>query len=480
MLFNSLTFLLFFVAVFIIYWLVFNKNTKHQNIFLLVASYFFYGYWDWRFLSLIAISSASDYIIGLAIDKQNNNKKRKQLLTISIIINLTILGFFKYFNFFTDNLLVLLNTIGFGTNQRVLNIILPVGISFYTFQTMSYTIDIYRKQLRPTKSVINFFTYVAFFPQLVAGPIERAKNLLPQFAQSRKFIYTNATDGLKQILWGLFQKIVIADNCAPLVDMAFNNPAEYSSPFLIMGAILFAFQVYGDFAGYSNMAIGIARLLGFNLMQNFAAPYFSQSITEIWRRWHISLSTWLRDYLFTPLALQARNMGVWGVIAATLITFTISGLWHGANWNFIFWGFLHGLALSYEVLTKKTRKHLKSNILPIIYNPVSTILTFAFWVFALVFFRSAGTFNGFLYIKSVFSNSFTFVNYPFESKTITITLLITFFMLIDFAGRNRQYAIKTIAQSKPLWVRYLFYSFIVFLILAFYPTQGSPFIYFQF
>ncbi len=480
MLFNSVTFIVFFAIVFVLYWQVFNRHYTRQNLLILMASYVFYGFWDWRFLSLIAFSSLSNYYLALVIEQSESDKYRRHTLWLSTILNLGLLGFFKYYHFFTDNLVLLLQQFGFNAPLNTLHVILPVGISFYTFQTMSYTIDVYRRQLKASQNAVDFCAYVAFFPQLVAGPIERARNLLPQFNKPRVFSYGNAVEGLKQALWGLFQKVVIADNCAPLVNEAFTNPQHHNTPFLIAGAVLFAFQVYGDFAGYTNMAIGLARLLGFNLMQNFAAPYFSENITEMWRRWHISLSTWLRDYLFTPLAMAFRNLEMKGIILATILTFSISGLWHGANWNFIFWGFLHGLFLSYALLTRKFRKKIKAHTPLGLYSVISIGLTFTAWTSALIFFRSADTTNGFLYYTQLFKGNFGMDGFPFESKTLTVGLLIAFYMLLEYFGRKQSYAIQTIGQHTHQWVRWSFYAVLVFLILVFYPGQGTPFIYFQF
>jgi D-alanyl-lipoteichoic acid acyltransferase DltB (MBOAT superfamily) len=301
MLFNSLDFAIFLPVVFLLYWFVFQKKIKAQNALVALASYVFYGWWDWRFLSLIIFSSVIDYFIGLQLENIKKDRYRSLLLWTSIFVNLGLLGFFKYFNFFIDNFLDAFSFFGYQIPNTSLNIILPVGISFYTFQTLSYTIDVYRKQLKPTKDFVAFTAFVSFFPQLVAGPIERASNLLPQFYKKRKFDYSIAVDGMRQILWGLFKKIVIADNCAKYANEIFNNSGNYSGTTLLLGALFFTFQIYGDFSGYSDIAIGTSRLFGFKLMKNFAFPYFSRDIAEFWRRWHISLSSWFRDYLYIPL-----------------------------------------------------------------------------------------------------------------------------------------------------------------------------------
>ena len=356
MLFNCIEFAIFLPIIFILYWLVSNQNLKFQNLLLLGASYFFYAWWDWRFLSLIVFSSTIDYIVGLKLSSTTNERKRKILLFTSIFVNIGFLGFFKYFNFFSEGFAQAFTLLGHPFETSRLNIILPVGISFYTFQTLSYSIDVYRRKISPTRNVIAFFSFVSFFHQLVAGPIERATNLLPQFYKKRNFNYLNAVDGLKQILWGLFKKVVIADNCAIIVNDIFANYASYSGSTLILGAIFFAFQIYGDFSGYSDIAIGTARLFGFNLMQNFAFPYFSRDIAEFWRRWHISLSSWFRDYLYIPLGGSRGSFSE--KIRNIFIIFIVSGFWHGANWTFIIWGALNALYFLPLLLLKTNRNNL--------------------------------------------------------------------------------------------------------------------------
>ena len=329
MFFDSIDFALFLPIVFSLYWFVTSKSLTLQNILIVIASYFFYGWWDWRFLSLIVFSTVVDYTVGQQLRRLDNQRKRKLLLWISIIVNLGFLGFFKYYDFFLDNFIAAFSFFGQKIQGNSLNVILPVGISFYTFQTMSYTIDVYRQKLEPTNDFIAFSAFVSFFPQLVAGPIERASNLLPQFNSKRTFDYSKAVDGMRQILWGLFKKVVIADNCAEYANMIFNNSNEYSGSTLVLGALFFTFQIYGDFSGYSDIAIGTSRLFGFNLMQNFAFPYFSRDIAEFWRRWHISLSTWFRDYLYIPLG--GSRVGTWMKVRNTFIIFIVSGFWHGAQ-----------------------------------------------------------------------------------------------------------------------------------------------------
>jgi alginate O-acetyltransferase complex protein AlgI len=356
MLFNTLDFAIFLPIVFVLYWFVTNRDLNLQNALIVASSYFFYAWWDWRFLSLILFSTFVDYFLGLKLSKEYRPSRRKALLWISILVNLGFLGFFKYFNFFLDNFISAFSFFGIEIAGNSLKIILPVGISFYTFQTLSYTIDIYRNKLEPTKDFVAFAAFVSFFPQLVAGPIERATNLLPQFYIKRAFDYERAIDGMRQILWGLFKKIVIADNCAEYANLVFNNPADYEGSTLLMGAVFFSFQIYCDFSGYSDIAIGTARLFGFTLMQNFAFPYFSRDIAEFWRRWHISLSTWFRDYLYIPLGGSRGSL--WLKVRNTFIIFVISGFWHGANWTFVIWGALNAVYFVPLLLTNTNRKYL--------------------------------------------------------------------------------------------------------------------------
>jgi alginate O-acetyltransferase complex protein AlgI len=479
--FNTLTFALFLPIVLIFYWFIFNKKLQWQNLFLIIASYVFYGWWDWRFLILLFISSMSDFIFGFFIDKEISEKKRKLFLILSLCINLGMLCFFKYFNFFVDSFINLFSLFGITLHASTLNIILPIGISFYTFQSMSYTLAVYWRQMKSTKDIISFFSYLSFFPQLVAGPIERASSLLPQFSKKRIFEYEKATDGMRQILWGLFKKIVIADNCAGLVDSIFNNYSHYSGSTLVFGLILFAFQIYGDFSGYSDIAIGTARLFGFELMQNFRFPYFSLNVTEFWRRWHISLSNWLRDFLYTPLAIKTRNWGMAGIIFSSIITFILCGLWHGANWVFIIFGLMHGLALSYEILTKKQRKKWLKNIPSYFYNSFSVLLTFIFWNITLVFFRSANIHAAIGFFKGIFSTSLFSIPHPDTGyNPLTISILLPVFILFEWVQRSKQHALQLDTAIHPKFARWIYYFIIVFLIGMLGQTNDIPFIYFQF
>lgn len=481
MLFNSIEFAVFLPIVFVFYWLLSKQNLRIQNTFILVASYFFYGWWDWRFLSLIAFSTIIDFIVGIQLNKTDVKAHRRILLFVSIVVNIGFLGFFKYFNFFAENFSELFTLFGKHIPTTRLNIILPVGISFYTFQTLSYSIDVYRKKINPTKDLIAFGAYVSFFPQLVAGPVERATNLLPQFKRKRTFDYDKAADGLRQMLWGLFKKIVIADNCAVYVNDIFAHSAEHSGSTLFLGAVLFAFQIYGDFSGYSDIAIGTARLFGFNLMQNFAFPYFSRDIAEFWRRWHISLTTWFRDYVYIPLGGSRGDK--LKTLRNTLVIFLVSGFWHGANWTFIVWGLMNALYFIPLMLMKRNRRytdHVASKTLfPSITEFVQITLTFILTTLAWIFFRAENISQALLYIKGIANQSlFTTPDiFPVE-----LLLLISFLIIIEWFQRKRQHGLELVNTRlvfKP--VRWAAYMGIILLIFFFGDFEsGYEFIYFQF
>jgi len=479
MLFNSIDFAIFLPIVFILYWFVTNKNLKLQNFLIVVASYLFYGWWDWRFLSLILFSTIVDYSIGRKLLNEENKYKRKILLWTSILVNLGFLGFFKYYNFFLDNFVTAFSFFGTSINAQGLNIILPVGISFYTFQTLSYTIDVYKRKLKPTKDFIAFTAFVSFFPQLVAGPIERATNLLPQFYKKRTFEYHKAVDGLRQILWGLFKKIVIADNSAKIANEIFNNSADYSGSTLFLGAIFFTFQIYGDFSGYSDIAIGTSRLFGFNLKQNFAFPYFSRDIAEFWRRWHISLSTWFRDYLYIPLG--GSRGGIWMKLRNTFAIFIVSGFWHGANWTFIVWGALNAIYFLPLLLLKKNRVNTdviaQGQYLPTLKELINMLITFTLTVLAWIFFRAENIGHAWSYLSTIFSKSLFTI--PFYDGMKTPMLLILFFIFIEWVGREGEYAIENLKNKFNPIIRWSFYLVLIILI-ALYKGENQEFIYFQF
>lgn len=482
MLFNSIEFAIFLPIIFLIYWYFANKNAKDQNTFLLLASYFFYGCWDWRFLSLIIFSSTIDFFIGIYLSKTNNNRARKLLLVTSIFVNLSLLGFFKYFNFFTQSFVDAFTFIGNPIEISRLNIILPVGISFYTFQTLSYSFDVYKRKIKPTTDPISFFSFVSFFPQLVAGPIERAQNLLPQFSKKRIFKYSDAVDGLRQILWGLFKKVVIADNSAIVVNLVFDNYLDLNGSTLFIGAIFFAFQIYADFSGYSDIAIGTAKLFGINLMQNFSYPYFSRDIAEFWRRWHISLSTWFRDYLYIPLGGSRGSLSK--KIRNIFIIFIISGFWHGANWTFIAWGLLNACFFLPLLLTKKNRNHLnivaENRVLPSIKETIQMVLTFVLTVFAWIFFRSITIKDAINYISEIFSMSFfKFPNGIGGIETLKTMIMICLFLIIEWLGRKNKYGIEKVGLKWSKLYRYTFY-FVITILIFIFSQDKMQFIYFQF
>lgn len=487
MLFNSIDFAIFLPIVFYLYWFVFKHSIKGQNFVILAASYLFYGWWDWKFLSLIIFSTILDFNIGKKLGKETNQRKRKHLLWLSMAVNLGLLGFFKYFNFFIDNFSSAFSLFGSNITFDSLDIVLPVGISFYTFQTMSYTIDIYRNKLKPSEDVISFCAFVSFFPQLVAGPIERATNLLPQFYNQRQFDYSKAVDGMRQILWGLFMKIVIADQCAKYANIIFDNYSDYPASSLLLGGVFFTIQIYGDFSGYSHIAIGTSRLFGFNLMKNFNFPFLSRDIAEFWRRWHISLSTWFRDYVYIPLGgskvsklIQVRN---------TFIIFIISGFWHGANWTFMAWGAINAIYFLPLLLRDNNRKNIEivgmHKKLPSLKELFLISNTFLLTVIGFIIFRSVNITEAFDYIYRLFSSSI--IEQPFiveaetgnmflPKKTLAFILLV---FILEWLGRRGNHPLETIVKIgfKPL--RIFLYILMLFSIFLF-GGEEQMFIYFQF
>lgn len=487
MLFHTLDFAIFLPIVFVLYWFVTNRNLQLQNLLMVLASYLFYGWWDYRFLSLLLLSSLVDFCVGIYLAKENRTMNRKMLLWISLIVNLGMLGFFKYYNFFLQNFVEAFSFFGKKIQPSSLNIILPVGISFYSFQTLSYVIDVYRRKLEPTRNFIAFSAFVSFFPQLVAGPIERATSLLPQFYVKRHFDYTQAVYGLRQILWGLFKKMVIADNCAIYANMIFDNSSSYSGLTLVLGSVFFAFQIYCDFSGYSDIALGTARLFGFRLMRNFAYPYFSRDIGEFWRRWHISLSTWFRDYVYIPLGGSQGSAAI--KIRNIFIIFLVSGFWHGANWTFIAWGALNALYFLPLMLTNKNRDNIaiaaQGQLLPSSRELAGMIITFSLTLVAWIFFRAENMQHALSYLERMFAGltdpaayreAWTYIN---VNTGFAILLLIAAFIVLEWIGRERQYAIQnfSLGWSRPLrWAFYYSIAVIVFL----YAGKEQQFIYFQF
>lgn len=481
MLFNSIDFALFLPIVFVLYWFVLSAKIKQQNLLLLVASYVFYGWWDWRFLSLIVFSSIVDYLVGIQMNKRSSLGKRKILLLVSIFVNIGFLAFFKYFNFFVDSFVEAFTFFGHHLNQRHLNIILPVGISFYTFQTLSYSIDIYKRKLDPTSDIIGFFAFVSFFPQLVAGPIERASNLLPQFNKKRIFNQDQAIDGMRQILWGLFKKVVIADGCAVYVNDIYSNYGDYSGSTLFLAAVLFAFQIYGDFSGYSDIAIGTARLFGFRLMKNFDFPYFSRDIAEFWRKWHISLSSWFRDYVYFPLG--GNRKGKMRTVVNVFVVFIVSGFWHGANWTFIIWGLINAI-FYLPLMLVGVHKNNQNTVAPGQFIPkikelFNIIVTFVITVFAWVVFRSNTIADAFKYISGIFTKSIVSKPENLNRSMIYLFLFIVSFIVIEWIQRDKEHGLQLNETKVNKSFRWGIYYALILIIIVFGGSR-EEFIYFQF
>ena len=479
MLFNSPEFLLFLPIVFGLYWFVVQRNLKAQNMLLVIASYVFYGWWDWRFLGLIAFSTLVDYLVGLQIEGAQEKRAKKVWLGVSLLVNLGLLCYFKYSNFFIDSWVDAWASAGVTMHVSSLKVILPVGISFYTFQTLSYSIDIYRGNLKPTRSFINFAAFVSFFPQLVAGPIERASRLLPQIENKRVFKYEEGVAGLRLILWGMFKKVVVADTCAIFANDIFANYTEYSGPTLMLGAVYFAFQIYGDFSGYSDIAIGTAKLFGIQLMTNFKTPYFSRDIAEFWRRWHISLSTWFRDYLYIPLG--GSRGGKWQSVRNVFIIFLVSGFWHGANWTFIVWGGIHAALFLPLLLRGKNRRYTSDTIgegrwLPTGRESLGMAWTFSMVCVAWVFFRAASVSEALHYIAHAL-NPEDFFSAPqkvsYTSGIYILSLIVGDWMVKNGSMPRRWNAPAFIA------VRWGMASMGIWFILKNFASQAN-FIYFQF
>jgi len=491
MIFNSIEFAIFLIIVFFLYWFVVNKNLRVQNSLLLLASYVFYGWWDWRFLSLLIFISIANYLIGIRIDKNALKKRRKSWLIAGLILNLGILGVFKYYNFFVDSFIDFFSNFGWVISASTTKIILPLGISFYVFISLSYILDIYKKTLPANRNIPEVLLALSFFPIILAGPIQRPSSLLPQIATKREFNYDSAVDGLRQILWGLFVKVVIADNLAHFVDDIFNNYTGYSGSTLLVGAVLYMVQIYADFSGYSDMAIGTAKLFGFNLMRNFQYPYFSRDIREFWQRWHISLTTWFRDYLFLPLSFSVAwrikservlliKSDLFIYIFVSAITWFLTGLWHGANYTFIIWGMIHGSFLITYHLQRNARKKLlrkigidNNNLIIVI---AETIITLTIIMITWVFFRADSITQALEYLNGIFSKSLITVPEVLPGKTI---LLIFSFLLIEWFQRKEPYALHFNEKFRSRIIRWGVYYVLIMLII-FLGGDHKEFIYFQF
>ena len=483
MLFNSIEFLVFLPIVFAFYWLL-HKQLRWQNAFVVAASYLFYGWWDWRFLLLIAFTTLCSYGSGLAIGNKQNNPSAKGpspkfYLWANIVLNLLILGLFKYYDFFAQSFANAF--LGGNADRILLHLVLPVGISFYTFQALSYSIDVYRSNIKPTRDIVAFFAYVSFFPQLVAGPIERATSLLPQFEQSRKFDYATAVDGLRQMLWGFFKKMVVADSCAIYVDIIFEHPDWFNGSSLLLAALLFTIQIYGDFSGYSDIAIGCAKLFDIRLRRNFNVPYFSRDIAEFWRRWHISLTTWFRDYIYIPMG--GSRVSKWRVLLNTLVIFLVSGLWHGANWTFVAWGAYHALLFLPLILLGKNRKYrnvvAEGRTLPTLRELGQMLLTFLLAMMGWILFRADSIEQAGQYYTHMFSTLFD------GSPTLTsnmdawvVFVAVTVMTVVEWLNRNREHEFAR--QPRNRFLRWSGYIALLFMIGAFMVTNEMPFIYFQF
>ncbi|HLP36088.1 MBOAT family O-acyltransferase [Lacibacter sp.] len=481
MLFNSTIFAIFLPIVFVLYWFVTGNKLWLQNLMLLCSSYIFYGWWDWRFLFLLLFSTLLDYFSGIKIHEAEKQSSRKFWLILSVVINLGFLGFFKYYNFFAVEFATLLRQIGFSVNEgsfKIIQIILPVGISFYTFHGLSYIIDIYKRRIPAVYNFPEYALFVSYFPLLVAGPIERATHLLPQIQRPRVFNKQQAVNGLRQILWGLFKKVVIADTCATYANLIFNNSVDYNGSTLFLGAVFFAFQIYGDFSGYSDIALGVSKLFGMELLRNFSFPYFSRDIAEFWRRWHISLSTWFRDYLYIPLG--GSKGGTWMKVRNTFIIFLVSGFWHGANWTFIVWGLLNALYFIPLLISSKNRNHLdivaQGKAFPTITDVGKILVTFILTVIAWIFFRSTNLSQAWEIVTTIFSPSFF---QPLQMLPKQPLLLISFFMMIEWVGREHHYGLEQIGIRWPKFLRWSFFYLLVLLVFI-YSGEDQAFIYFQF
>ena len=477
MLFNSIEYAIFLPIVFLLYWFVFNKNLKVQNLFIVFASYVFYGWWDWRFLFLIAFTSACSFTAGLLIEKYRGQPKKAKLVSIiNIVVNLLILGLFKYYDFFVTSFADAF--LGGKTDGLLLKVILPVGISFYTFQALSYSIDVYRSKLEPTHDIIQFFAFVSFFPQLVAGPIERATNLLPQFAKPRSFDYETGVDGMRQILWGLFKKMVVADNCAIYVDKIFSTYQAQSGSTLLLAAVFFAFQIYGDFSGYSDIAIGSAKLFGIKLMRNFNVPYFSRDIAEFWRRWHISLTTWFRDYVYIPLGGSRCSKAK--IVRNTFVIFLLSGFWHGANWTFIAWGAYHAILFLPLILLGKNRRYrdtvAEKKLLPSVKELGQMMLTFLLVLFGWIIFRSETIGDAWLYARGIFDRNVFSI--PDAHGVTGFSLAICIMVVLEWIQRKKEHALDLSTINNGA-LRYATYLAVLFLIYTL-GGHAENFIYFQF
>lgn len=480
MIFNSITFFVFFLIFFGLYWLLLNKKNTTQNLLILLGSYVFYGWSDWRFLFLLVGVSVLNYYLGIKISTATSSRWKKIYLNIGLIQGIAGLAYFKYFNFFITSFQQSFAAFGINLNLHTLNIIVPLGISFFTFRTISYLLDVEKGKIKVCTDALIFFNYVSFFPSLLSGPIDKAKLLIPQLETKRVFNYELAKDGMRQILWGIFKKVVIANNCATVTDEIFKNYEHLPASTLVLGAFYYAIQIYADFSGYSDMAIGIAKLLGFNITKNFDFPFFAQNIADFWRRWHMSLTSWLTEYVFTPLSIKFRDYDKLGLALAIVINFTICGIWHGANWTYVLFGFLHGCYFIPLIIngTMNKKKKKSESMLPSFKELINMILTFTLVMFTFIIFRAASIAEAFGFYKRIFSKSLLSVP---VSIHLNVLALVFLFLIIEWCGKANDYTIEKLFFVKSTPVKWAFYGLLTVLVYCYSFTDGNEqFIYFQF
>lgn len=481
--FTSLTFLIFFALFFLIYWFIAIRSLKMQNLFILLAGYVFYAWADYRLLSYLICVSALNFYLGILIEQSFDSKRRRLFVAIGLLQGIGGLVFFKYLNFFIDSLRDAFSSLGIHLSFQTLNIVAPVGISFFTFRTISYLLDIDKGKIKAARDWVIFFNYVSFFPCILSGPIDRAKNFIPQLGNPRVFNYQQAVDGLRQILWGLFKKIVIADSCAKLTTQIFDQYQTLPASTLVVGPLLFTFQIYADFSGYSDIAIGLGNLLGFRVTKNFAFPLFSQNIAEFWRRWHISLTSWLTEYVFTPLSIAFRDYGQWGLILSILINFLIIGIWHGPNWTYILYGFIHGcffIPLILRGTIGKNPKIAKGKLLPSFAEFMNVIMTMSLVMLTFILFRSENISDAYHYYGRLFSSSFFTVPIIPNGRNIILSVLpfLSIMLLVEWLQREKDHGLQIdgIRYSFVRWV--IYYS--IFLSILQFNNEEVQFIYYQY
>ena len=483
MVFNSIPFVLFFIVVFFVYWFPLKKSTKAQNIFLLVASYFFYGYADWKMLPLLIVATAVFYFLGIGISRAKTEKAASWLRALGVVLGVGVLLYFKYLNFFIESFANLFESMGLHTNWHTFNIIMPLGVSFFTFRLISYVIDVYNGEVEPTEDVVEFATYIAFFPCILSGPIDKPK-FISQLHQKREFNYDQAVDGMRQMLWGLFKKLVVADNCAVYVDNVFSTYTNQTGSTLLLAAVFCSFQMYADFSGYSDMAIGVGKLLGFSITRNFNNPFFALNVADFWRRWLMSLTSWITDYVFTPLNFQFRRWGKVGMILAIIINMVVVGLWHGANWTFVVFGLYHGLLFVPLVLSgafmKKDQLRTNKIGLPVLKDFGRMLLTFALVVFGVIIFRAENIGQAWEYFRGLLQSDTLWASYRFFKRPSLwpTNLFIVIMLVVEWLQRGKEHGLE-ISHFKTL-TRYVIVIILIEIIVFFMPNTPSQFIYFQF